>query len=74
MKKTIVTCDVCGRDDVRVDEFVVRHPAFWRMGSAELERTERFDMCDGCAERAAAVLESGWAITFANMLSDGGDA
>lgn len=74
MKKTTVTCDVCGRDDVRVEERVIRHPAFWRMGWAELERTERVDMCDGCAERASEMLAAGWAITFATMLSAGGDA
>lgn len=67
MRKETFTCDVCGREVTKYDEYVFRMPAMWRMGHAEFEKTERYDLCDKHAKQAAKILEKGWEVTFREM-------
>ena len=68
MRKELYTCDVCDREVTCNDDFAIRMPAMWRIGHAEMEQVQRFNLCEKCAAQARELLDVGWKATFAEML------
>lgn len=58
MRKEIILCDVCGKAEGHIDEYVIVKPIMYKLGSAPAKPSyEKMDMHKRCAERVAGLIE-----------------